>query len=163
VVDVATGKVLLEFNAATPLPIVRHPTEAAFSPDGRRFAAVVSPSPGGPDDWRRRDRVRVRDLDSGKELCAPLEVHALADAPFSPDGSRLVTVKLNGAGARGTVRVSVWDVARGKEAAGWDVPPPTMLYALTGSPDGTRVAGVTGERPLRVKDFSHPRTEARSV
>jgi serine/threonine protein kinase/WD40 repeat protein len=145
VLEVATGKVLLELNSNPPRSPLRNHTEVAFSPDSRRFAAITAlPGNSTPSS---RGRAQVWDLDTGKEVCAPLDANDLAESPFSPNGARLIAVRLAG----GIVRISVWDLARGAELAWWAMPQGTVLQALTCSPDGARVAGVTGERPPRVE------------
>jgi WD40 repeat protein len=119
---------------------VRGLTDSAFSPDGRRFAAVCCVP--GHDGAFPPVHVRVWDLEGGREACAPLAGDALADGAFSPDGARLVVSRRDRSGPR----VSVWDVDGGRELAGWSVPGGAPS-ALVVSPDGTRVAVVTSERP----------------
>jgi WD40 repeat protein/tRNA A-37 threonylcarbamoyl transferase component Bud32 len=159
VVDVATGKVLLQLDGGGVVPRtrLRLSSQSAFSPDGRRFAAVaLDPATGN------RERVRVWDLESGKDVCASLDADDLAESPFGPDGTRLVTVRFPRTGGKVIeTRVSVWDLTGGQEAAGWNVPE-LSLFALAVSPDGKRVAGVMGERPAGAKgDFT--RSEPRAV
>jgi eukaryotic-like serine/threonine-protein kinase len=140
ILDVDTGKVLLEMNGDQfeLWHAGRGGFEAAFSPDGSRLAAVCQ-SPGkGP-----MRHVRVWDLGSGKEVCDPLNADGLADSPFSPDGTLLLTRKSQGA----NVRASVWNLAEGKERIGWNVQDKGIL-ALVLSPDGKCVMAVTGRAPL---------------
>src|SRR5262249_48059978 len=122
----------------------RGQVEGAFSPDGRRFAAVcrVAPKKGGFPVIL--GEVRVWDLESGQEVCAPLDTNALADPPFNRDGTLLVTQNRQASGTR----VSIWDLASSKERAGWDVPNMEVTW-LAFSPDGTRVAGATSPPPGR--------------
>ena len=142
VLDATTGKVLLDLKGANAWagPTTRAPIDAAFSPDGRRFA-VVCRAPG-KDKLPGPAQVRVWDVESGTEAGPPLDADGLADSPFSPDGTALVTRKTN----RPSGRVSVWDVATGTERKGWDVEGVTAPVVVC-SPDGTRVAGVMGENP----------------
>src|SRR5262249_14423354 len=89
--DVATGKVILNLEGDLGQGArgigSRGQVEGAFSPDGRRFAAVcrVAPKKGGFPVIL--GEVRVWDLESGQEVCAPLDTNALADPPFNRDGT----------------------------------------------------------------------------
>jgi eukaryotic-like serine/threonine-protein kinase len=149
VLDVASGKVLIELEddyigRLAPVKATRW----AFSPDGRRFAAVCR-MPGSKPDKESRGvpvHVRVWNLDKGTEAGPPLDADELADSPFHAEGSRLVTWKRRDMAAR----VSVWDVGTGKERAGWNVSG-TGFDAMACSPDGSRVAAVAGD-PAPVKD-----------
>jgi WD40 repeat protein/tRNA A-37 threonylcarbamoyl transferase component Bud32 len=140
VVDVDSGKVLLNREGERG-PLGNVVSYSAFSPDGRRLAGVLRTY--GPTGLPLvSGEVRVWDLGTGKEVCPPLAATALADSPFNPDGTLLVTQKRT---AKGT-RVSVWDLAGGRENAGWDVPSRDLL-ALALSPDGTRLAGAARVPP----------------
>src|SRR5262249_21010940 len=46
-------------------------------------------------------------------------------------------------------RVSVWDLATGKEATAWEEA--GRVSGLANSPDGTRIAGVVGDADRRIK------------
>jgi WD40 repeat protein len=147
VLDVPSGKVLLglEGNLGTlGFAQSRDQVDGAFSPDGRRFAAGCrGPATGIPPNAPPRavlpSHARVWDLEGGRELGTPID-GTLADPPFGPDGTVLVTRKRH---QRGT-RVSVWDVETGRERLGWDVPG-SPLTAVALSPDGSRVAGIRSD------------------
>jgi WD40 repeat protein len=90
---------------------------------GRIFHAVVS-----PDDGRlavvHTDRVQLLDMNTGQNLCEPLQGHHAGDlwcVAFSPDGRRLAT----GAGYNGKGEVRIWDPSLWKKsAASGERPPP---------------------------------------
>jgi serine/threonine protein kinase/WD40 repeat protein len=143
VLDVDSGAVLLEMkgNEFELWSSPRSP-EAAFSPDGSRLAAVCQPPGNGAAPKGGPRQVRVWDLGSGKEVCAPLNADGLGHAPFGPGGTLLVTRKSQGTG----IRASVWNLADGNERVGWDVPD-RGISVLALSPSGTCVAAVTGRTP----------------
>jgi serine/threonine protein kinase/WD40 repeat protein len=147
VIDVATGRVVVQIDGnVLAFPQLRADNHAAFSPDGRRFAAVEAVA-GDARGVPAAGRARVWDLESGKEVCALPGADDVAENPFSPDGTRLVTVRSALPTRKTPTRVSVWDLATGREAAGWDVPD-AVLHALAASPDGKLVAGVAGGLPV---------------
>ena len=149
VLDVTSGKVLIELEdeyTGRLAPVKT--TRWAFSPDGRRFAAVCR-VPGKEPNKESRSvpvHVRVWNLDDGTEAGPPLDADELADAPFHGDGSGLVAWKRR----QTMARVSVWDVGTGKERAGWNVSG-TGFDAMACSPNGSRVAAVAGD-PAPEKD-----------
>jgi WD40 repeat protein len=116
----------------------------AFSPDGRRLAAVGAPGPGPPREavvtlYDPATGEEVRRLRGGKEVrwepaFTPDDRQPLALA-FSPDGGRLAL-----GGPSDVLRV--WDLAGGRER---EFSPLQASSALTGvafSPDGRRLASV---------------------
>jgi RNA polymerase sigma factor (sigma-70 family) len=124
-----------------PLP---HRTNGAvlqvvFSPDGKVLASTSSS--GGPT-W-------LWDTTTGKAL------HRLTTqdeiAAFSPDGKIL-------ASAGHGERVTLWDLATGKEQGTLPLPPPTPvmhhLICLAFSPDGKILAAGGDERPVVLLDVA---------
>jgi tRNA A-37 threonylcarbamoyl transferase component Bud32 len=140
VIDVASRKVLLDVtdwrSGTAPA--------GAFSRGGRLFAANGRATDRRAGPWA----VKVWDLDAGgKELCS-VSGATVSDAPFTPDGSRLVgyTSRVAGETGKGTKnqpgRVCEWDTATGKEAAGWDIDA-AHLGPPVCSPADTWVSAVT--------------------
>jgi WD40 repeat protein len=107
----------------------------AISPDGRRIAATnISPDPV----------VNVWDVKTKKIVVSLKGKKDIAVVDFSPDGKRLVTV--------GKWDVVLWDAMTGRqllELGGLgkqDAPNPAMAaMGARFSPDGRRIASVTGE------------------
>jgi serine/threonine protein kinase/WD40 repeat protein len=156
VIDAATGRVAVQLDGnVLAFPRFRTDNHAAFSPDGRRFVAVEAVA-GDGRGIPAVGRARVWDLESGKEVCDPLNADDVAENPFSPDGTRLVTARNAYPTRKTPTRVSVWDLSTGREAAGWDVPD-AILHALAASPDGKLVAGVSGGQIAVGKgEVTHP-------
>jgi WD40 repeat protein len=99
--DAATGKEVRKLDEGRGEPVVA----VAFSPDGKRVAAVR----GAPYSGSNPGEIRVWDADTGAEV-RTLAVRARPDAgpPFSPDGRFVV-------GGDVGVGLKVWDLATGKE------------------------------------------------
>jgi WD40 repeat protein len=125
--DATTGEEL----AAVPLG-VDWVGAHAFSPDGQRLAAVIS----GGGDTRR---VRVWDLEAGKELLTFGVDGMTSGLAFSPDGKRLVT---SGNDGHGNNAAWVWDAATGEEVASCRGYLPGESAGAALAPDGKRL--VTG-------------------
>jgi WD40 repeat protein len=133
----AGDQTLRVWNAATAKEVLTIHTvdtyRAAFSPDGRRVAAVSVQA------------VQVWDADTGQALFA-LKGHMdeVIDVAFSPDGRRLAS------GARdGTVKL--WEAVPQPEAQ--TIPwPDQLVRSVAFSPDGRRLAGGAGDRTVRVWD-----------
>jgi WD40 repeat protein len=104
----------------------------AFSPDGRRFAAVEKDPGGG---WR----VRLRDTATGRaDGPALVMTPAPQLACFSPDGRRVVTASRE-KNRQGKFEVRQWDPVTGKQLGpvlAHDLPPGAVSY----SPDGRYLA-----------------------
>jgi RNA polymerase sigma factor (sigma-70 family) len=99
--DVARGKLVREYQG----PDTNSVAHVAFSPDGKRLAAVCS--------WDGVHTVRAWDLDSGKEVFSK-EVRTPESARllgFTPDGKRLLAAFTSS--KEGTY---CWDVASGEVA-----------------------------------------------
>ncbi len=116
-------------------------TSIAFAADGRRVAVAGY----GPD-------VKVWDVASGKELRSLKRKHEgndLSSVALSPDGKRLVVVRIwiNAARTTVTSAVSCWDVDDGKErwtrATDFLVGSPEVLVL----PDGKQVLSGGGPSP----------------
>jgi WD40 repeat protein len=113
--------------------------QVVFSPDGKVLASTSSS--GGPT-W-------IWDTATGKAL------HQLTTqdqiAAFSPDGKVLASA------GRGE-RVTLWDLAAGKEQGTLPLPPPTPVYyhsvCLAFSPNGKTIAAGGDERPVVLLDVA---------
>jgi WD40 repeat protein/serine/threonine protein kinase len=110
----------------------RDASPTAFSPDGKRLAAIVqTPLADKPGSFKYA--ATVRDTATGKQLLTLDEVAGwLSDLAFSPDGKRLV--------ARTGETATVWDAATGKvirvvQSAG-------AISQVVFGPDSERLAGV---------------------
>jgi RNA polymerase sigma factor (sigma-70 family) len=134
VVDLSTRKVLKRFEWPKGNDPHASVEDLAFSPDGRRLAAITF----------RQSTVRVWDLTAGKDpvIFRHLEGYSLS---FSPDGRTLITGGWD-------KMIRFWDPADGKlkkeflavlpdnvrRAGGRD---DVRVFAVAYSPDGTRIAG----------------------
>jgi serine/threonine protein kinase/WD40 repeat protein len=114
---------------------------AAFSPDGRRLAAVLPPSPFREDSPAA---VKVLDAGSGHEVYSfPVSCGFLF---FTADGTRLVGLgSQTGPAGHRSYPLRVWDLRDGSEVPAGSYPPELMESPGFGggvalSPDGTRLA-----------------------
>jgi WD40 repeat protein len=111
--DAETGRLL------SRIPKIRHPTKLDFSPDGKRFAALL-------DDGT----VKIWDTESGSELLSLKGHHGrVTNFCFSPDGRRLAS------GSQDDT-VKVWDTESGREIL--TLKETSDVFGF--SPDGTRLA-----------------------
>jgi WD40 repeat protein len=126
--DAATGRELSTLQLADVWMGARD-----FSPDGTRFAAIMS----GDSDTKR---LRVWDLTTGQELPGFRVAQVMSVAwslAFSPDGIRLIGVSDEG---RGNYTVMVWDSARGEVIRSSPRFLPGNPAEPAISPDGLRLA-----------------------
>jgi WD40 repeat protein/serine/threonine protein kinase len=157
--DVQTGKELRTFSL--PNKDKDQFVDLAFSPDGSRLASVgyvyvkglFDPAQKGvPDATKQEVRVRVWDVQTGKEVLTLPKLTGLTFAvAFSPDGKRL-------AGANG----KVWNAQTGKELLilkGY----PRTISSVAFSPDGNRLASSgkvwdaqTGKELLTLEGLTGP-------
>jgi WD40 repeat protein/serine/threonine protein kinase len=152
--DAATGGELRTFPG-TPQRVAH----LAFSPDGRRLAAVVSVKEAG----KQRDAVKVWDAATGREaLTIPGGPYRLAvdglvgptalGMAFSPDGKHLAASVWLPEQGKQAAGVKVWDAATGREAL--TIPGNSYTFRNPAfSPDGKllAVAASTGS-PLGPTD-----------
>jgi WD40 repeat protein len=130
--DASTGAEVATLTSEPSLLLAAH-AALAFSPDGKRLAAIATPVLqlpvlGAPGE------VLVWDIATGQELFR-LKGHASAvrATAFSPDGKRIATASPDG--------VKLWDAASGKEllslksTAKWSPSPVELFF----SRDGTRL------------------------
>jgi WD40 repeat protein len=106
-----------------------------FSPDGTRLASA---SPDGT--------AKVWDAQTGQELLTLRHTGLLRAVCFSPDGQRLActTDWTEAPEMREITEVRVWDAQTGQDLLKWH---PDGVHGVLGvcfSPDGRRLAGVTG-------------------
>jgi RNA polymerase sigma factor (sigma-70 family) len=135
VLDPATGKVLKRFEWPKGNDPHSSVEDLAFSPDGRRLAAMTF----------RQSTARIWELTTDKEplILKHKEGYSLS---FSPDGKTLVTGGWD-------KKVRFWDPTDGKlrkeftvelpqgYVAGDGVRDDVRVFAVAYSPDGTRIAG----------------------
>jgi eukaryotic-like serine/threonine-protein kinase len=132
--DVWTGKQLGDLRGPPSTWRVR----AAYSPDGRRLAAV-SAGPGLP--------VTVWDVATEKELCSFSSQNDLMMClAFSPDGERVASTGYDQI-------VHVWDATTAQEVTaltGHSWP----IFAVAFSPDGRHLASGGGDSTVRIWDWT---------
>jgi WD40 repeat protein/tRNA A-37 threonylcarbamoyl transferase component Bud32 len=110
-----------------------HATSVAFSPDGRRLAAVA-----------HTGSVKVWDVATGQELLTLQgQLGVVASVAFRPDGRRLATAAQGGT-------VQVWDGEDGREVLTFNAQGP--LSSLVYSPDGRRLATTGDGKMAKVWD-----------
>jgi WD40 repeat protein/serine/threonine protein kinase len=109
----------------------------AFSPDGRRVAAV------GDDSL-----LRVWDTETGVRLrCARTGLSWVGPLAFSPDGRQIATAGCGEAG------VKIWDSATGQLIS--DLPGhPGHLMCVAYSPDGRLLAAGSADKTVRIWDLA---------
>lgn len=141
--QIPSGKILLRFNDKHhPSLLSGAKAVDAFSADGKLFASFDHRI-GRPGQVNRSFRVWEME---GIQRCQvfPPGVRELIPAPFTPDGTRIVTFSKE----TDKSRVVFWEVATGKEALAWEIPGgQTFIFAL--SPDGKQVAGAN-DKGVRV-------------
>jgi WD40 repeat protein len=113
-----------------------------FSPKGDRLAFGATTMNGG----KVRGTLTVWDA-AGKELVSLDEEGAgFANMALSPDGTRVAATSDVGdwAAASATMTVCVWEIATGRKLLTTQPIPAQVFPGLTFSPDGTRLAAVSG-------------------
>ena len=137
--DVRTGKQVRE------IPTVGSGGLLAFSPDGKRFAAIGN-----------TNCVGIWDVATGKDVFdLPGHQNAVRSLAFSPDGKMLASQGLDR-----TVRL--WDVARGSQTHVLDAGLANDNRLFTGvgvgfSPDGSMVAAVGDRQDAKVRAWGTAR------
>ena len=112
------------------------PFGVRFSPDGARIAA-----PGG----YASETATVWDLSSGKQVLNVNRGHgSVINVAYSPDGSRLATVGIEG-------KARIWDARAGRLIRTLEGDR-AWIYAVTYSPDGRLLATGSGDGTVRVWD-----------
>ncbi|HEY2414122.1 MAG TPA: hypothetical protein VGI40_17890 [Pirellulaceae bacterium] len=110
----------------------QHPDTVAFSPDGKRLAAIYS-------DWDETKKavaeseVKICDLQTGERLTAfKCQANWINHLVFSPDGQHLVT------SAEENDSIKLWDVQTGKDLMTfrWNI---EAIKELRFNADGTRL------------------------
>lgn len=135
------------YSADEPKPIVIESwgnyDSLAFSPDGKRLAAVTS---------GLGLKIEMRDSASGA-LVTPFEIEGRRVVAFSPDGKTLATGG-PAAGEIGVVRL--WDLKTGKASGVLRNAEHGVVACLAFSPDGKRLAVGTAfeDPPLRIWDVA---------
>ena len=133
--DAQTGKQLLTFPGHE-----KNNQAVAFSPNGRRLAAVAGMMNVAPDR-----EVKVWDTRSGKSIFSlPGHVGGIRCVAYSPNGHRLVS-----AGVDQTVKL--WDAETGREML-------TLrghldnVFSVAFSPDGYQIASASLDNTVRIWD-----------
>jgi WD40 repeat protein len=134
--DAQTGRELL--TQKTHGQVAR----VAFSPDGKRLVTGAGFTfVSGATRALINRAVRVWDAETGQELYSLKgHAHQVTSVAFSPDGSRLASVGLDGT-------VKVWDATTSQEEARAFPGPGGIL-----SPDGKHLAGTDGGSEVKVWD-----------
>jgi WD40 repeat protein len=115
-----------------------------FSPKGNRLALGTT----ARNRAKARGDLTVWDA-AGKELLyLDEEGIGFADVALSPDGTRVAATSNVGdwSAASATMRVCVWEIATGRKLLTTQPIPAQVLPGMTFSPDGTRLAAVSGVR-----------------
>jgi WD40 repeat protein len=132
VVEIATGKEVLRIEDRSSGYLHPH-----FSPDGKRLACL--PSHSNPRDGR----VRIWDIDTGKEI---LSFPGMHPAAFHPSGKLLACSGVNNA-------IELWDLSSGLKKASFRAhaePIRTLVF----SADGTHLASNDQGGIVKVWDVS---------
>jgi WD40 repeat protein/tetratricopeptide (TPR) repeat protein len=119
---------------------------AMFSPDGRFVLSVSRPSDRAPGAFEpgMESQVQMWSAETAKEAFPSRKQNGLAQASFSPDGGRFLTVSSDGA--------QLWDAASGKATT-----PVMRQLGLTEarfSPNGRQLVTVGGDGVMRIWDAS---------
>ena len=157
----ATGKIVHTFSG-----IGWRPQQGVFSPDGRRFAAVIQIA-GSPRNSNLT--IKVWDTSSGDELLtSKITGNRIIQMHFSPDGNRLSTVAT--ALPKRSIEFIAWDLTSGEKLNAFTLtqedkendgrtkrsPISFGIGPFVISPDGTRLAvyveSEAGAGEVRVHD-----------
>ncbi len=112
------------------------PFSVSFSPGGGRIAAGAGYVSEAATVW---------DLSSAKQVLSVNRGHgSVIDVAYSPDGSRLATVGIEG-------KARIWDARTGRLVATLEGDR-AWIYAVTYSPDGRLIATGSGDGTVRVWD-----------
>jgi serine/threonine protein kinase/WD40 repeat protein len=117
-------------------PTDSSPNSIAWSPDGRRFAAVYYTA------------VKIWEVATAKLLFSESkEGRPISRIVWSPSGQRLALVGMDNV-------VTCWDAASGKEAPECRVQTASWQFPVAWSPDGQRLATTTPRRGIKIWDMS---------
>lgn len=138
VLDVPSGAVVFTVAVKPRGPATHEPAAPVLSPDGLWLAAEVF-SEVGPTS------LKLRELDTGRELWSAGLEATLVSATFSADGRYLASAGQDG-------RIQIWEANRGAALHPQALPGLPGLRALAISPDGRLLAAHGGSR-LRLLDI----------